>query len=88
MTVVRVLLSGCLIVAAAFAQPPSGDYVLINGKVITVDERDTIAQAAAITAKIMAVGTNAEVRRAAGRGSLSICTACRPRSRAMSREFH
>jgi predicted amidohydrolase YtcJ len=70
MTLVRVLLSGCLIVAAAFAQPPSGDYVLINGKVITVDARDTIAQAAAITAgKIVAVGTNAEVRRAAAPGA-------------------
>ena len=43
------------------------DLVLSNGKIITVDERFTIAQAVAITAgRIVAVGTNQEMLRLAG----------------------
>ena len=49
------------------AQAASVDIVLVNGKVITVDATDRIAQAVAIAGgKIVAVGTNAEVTKLAG----------------------
>jgi predicted amidohydrolase YtcJ len=49
------------------AQPPAPDLVLSNGKIITVDERFTIAQAVAIKAnRIVAVGTNQEMAQLAG----------------------
>ena len=44
----------------------SSDVILINGKIITVDARDSIAQAIAIhNGKILAVGTNDEIRKVA-----------------------
>jgi len=44
------------------SQEPSPDLVLSNGKIITVDERFTIAQAVAIRGdRIVAVGTNQEM---------------------------
>ncbi len=49
------------------AQPPAPDLVLSNGKIITVDERFSIAQAVAIKGdRIVAVGTNQEMARLAG----------------------
>src|SRR5690242_15875738 len=49
------------------AQLPAPDLVLTNGKIITVDERFTIAQAAAIKGdRIIAVGTNNDITRLAG----------------------
>jgi hypothetical protein len=49
------------------AQTPAPDLVLSNGKIITVDERFTIAQAVAIRGDtVMAVGTNQEIARLAG----------------------
>jgi hypothetical protein len=46
----------------------SGDLILINGKIITVDEKDSIAQALAIhNGKILAVGSNEEIRKIAGK---------------------
>jgi predicted amidohydrolase YtcJ len=49
------------------AQQPAPDLVLSNGKIITVDERFTIAQAVAIKGdRIEAVGTNQEMARLAG----------------------
>ncbi len=48
-------------------QPARADIVLTNGKIITVDASDRIAQAVAIAGdKILAVGTNAEIARLAG----------------------
>ena len=48
-------------------QQPTPDLVLSNGKIITVDERFTIAQAVAIKGdRIVAVGTNQEMTRLAG----------------------
>ena len=42
--------------------------IIINGKILTVDERFTIAEAVAIKDdKIIAVGTNNEIRKLAGR---------------------
>jgi predicted amidohydrolase YtcJ len=52
----------CSMGPLAQAQAPA-DLVLNNGKIITVDARDSIAQAVAITAgRIVAVGTNDDVR--------------------------
>ena len=49
------------------AQQPAPDVILSNGKIITVDERFTIAQAVAIAGdRIVAVGTNQEMARLAG----------------------
>jgi predicted amidohydrolase YtcJ len=49
------------------AQQAAPDLVLSNGKIITVDERFTIAQAVAIKGdRIVAVGTNQDIGRMAG----------------------
>jgi predicted amidohydrolase YtcJ len=49
------------------AQQPAPDLILSNGKIITVDERFTIAQAVVIKGdRIVAVGTNQEMARLAG----------------------
>jgi predicted amidohydrolase YtcJ len=56
-----------------YAQTANADLVLLNGKVITVDAGDHIAQAVAIAGgKIIAVGTNAEVTKFAGPGTRRI----------------
>ena len=48
-------------------QPEPADLVLVNGTVITVDARDTMAEALAVRGgKIAAVGTTAEIRRMVG----------------------
>ena len=48
-------------------QPPAADVILSNGKIITVDDRFTIAQAVAVRGdRIVAVGTNQEIARLAG----------------------
>jgi predicted amidohydrolase YtcJ len=49
------------------------DVILSNGKIITVDERFTIAQAVAIKAdRIVAVGTNQDIARLGGPGTRRI----------------
>lgn len=70
----RLLVRGTLLVAIVVAfrfglgipaaqQPPMADLVLVNGKVITVDPRDTIAGAVAIAGgRIVAVGTAADLK--------------------------
>jgi predicted amidohydrolase YtcJ len=46
------------------AQNRAADLILINGKIITVDAKDSIAQALAIhNGKIVAVGTSEEIRK-------------------------
>ena len=53
--------------SALHAQVPAPDLILSNGKIITVDERFTLAQAVAIRGdRIVAVGTNPEIARLAG----------------------
>ena len=48
------------------AQQPQADLILSNGKILTVDERFTIAQAVAVAGdRIIAVGTNQDVNRLA-----------------------
>jgi predicted amidohydrolase YtcJ len=63
-------LAGWLAVAvpAMAAEPP--DLVLVNGKVVTVDDRFTISQAIAIKGtRIVAVGSTAAIRKLAGPGT-------------------
>ena len=46
----------------AAAQTPPADTILVNGKIVTVDDRFTIAEAIAIRGqRIVAVGSNAEI---------------------------
>ena len=60
-----VVLIGMLATATARAQ--TADTVLINGKVLTVDRRSSIAEAIAVRdGRIAAVGTTADVRKLAG----------------------
>jgi predicted amidohydrolase YtcJ len=69
-----------LALAAALARPcaaASGaggaDVVLVNGRIITVDPRDSIAEAMAIRdGRILAVGGNAAIRALAGGGTTVI----------------
>jgi len=66
---VRVLATALLAVGAVSAQQPPtpADTILVNGHVITVDARFSIAEAVAIAgAKFTAVGTNAAIRKLAG----------------------
>lgn len=45
----------------------AADVILVNGKIVTVDDRFTVAQAVAIKGqRVAAVGTNAEIRGRAG----------------------
>ena len=49
------------------AQQPAADLILSNGKIITVDDRFSIAQAVAVRGdRVVAVGTNQEINRLAG----------------------
>src|SRR5713226_8829354 len=48
-------------------QQPAADLVLTNGKIITVDDRFSIAQAVAVRGdRFVAVGTNQDITRLAG----------------------
>ena len=59
-----------LAVASAGAAQPRVDLALINGTVITVDGRNTVAEAIAIGGgTIVAVGTSAEIAALAGAGA-------------------
>src|SRR6266850_4244184 len=68
----KVLVAGALLAMVGAtsllgAQQPAPDLVLSNGKIITVDERFSIAQAVAVRGeRIVAVGTNSEIVRLAG----------------------
>src|SRR6266704_5191782 len=59
-----------LLIAAAswsHAQEPAADLILVNGKIVTVDDRFAIAQAVAVKGgRIIAVGKNQEVAKLAG----------------------
>jgi len=55
---------------SAQTQQPAADLVLTNGKIITVDARDSIAQSLAVTAgKIVAIGSNDQIRPRIGPGT-------------------
>ena len=58
---------GLLLATSLFAASGPADVVLTNGKIATVDERFTIAQAVAIKGqRVLAVGANADVEKLAG----------------------
>jgi len=57
-------------VAPAAPPEPAADWVLTNGKILTVDEDFSIVQAMAIAdGRIMATGTNEEIAALAGEGT-------------------
>ena len=61
------LLALVLSAPVLFAQAPAPDLVFTNGKIVTVDERFTIAQAIAVRGdRIVAVGSNQDIGRLAG----------------------
>jgi len=63
----RLLVALCGLTAILRAQQQAPDVVLSNGKIITVDERFSIAQAVAIRGdRVVAVGTNAEIAQLSG----------------------
>jgi predicted amidohydrolase YtcJ len=56
-----------IIAVSLCAQQPAPDLILSNGKIVTVDEKFTIAEAVAISGeRIVAVGTNQEIAKLAG----------------------
>ena len=63
---VTALLSSCLWITGAAtvaAEERGADLVLVNGRIITVDPRDSIAEALAVrNGRIIAVGSNREIR--------------------------
>src|SRR5438270_3890790 len=53
-----------IIAAAAVAKAQTADTILVNGKIITVDDRFTIAEALAVRGeRIIAVGSNADIEK-------------------------
>ena len=69
-TVFLAIVSASIFIAAQQTAP---DLILSNGKIITVDERFTIAQALAIKGdRIVAVGSNPDITRLAGPGTRRI----------------
>ncbi len=73
----NLLLACCSSLTLLYAQnfpdahsPGGADLLLVNGKIITVDAKDSIAQAIAIQdGKIVAVGSNADVRKYAAKNA-------------------
>src|SRR5713226_2851201 len=64
---VGVLLAVAGAISILHAQQSAPDLILSNGKIITVDDRFTIAQAVAIRGdRVIAVGTNQDIARLAG----------------------
>ena len=56
----------CAALSTVRAQQPQADLILSNGKIITVDDRFSTVQALAIKDKrVVATGTNAEIRKLA-----------------------
>ncbi|HAK76893.1 MAG TPA: amidohydrolase [Runella sp.] len=55
---------------AVFAQKTSADKIFINGKIITVDNQNSIAQAVAVhEGKILAVGTTKDIEKLKGKNT-------------------
>jgi predicted amidohydrolase YtcJ len=61
------LATGLLVSHTLLAQGTTADLILTNGKIVTVDERFSVAQAVAVRGdRIVAVGSNQEIGRLAG----------------------
>ena len=68
-----VLLALAVLAAPTVARAQAPDTVLVNGKIVTVDDRFTIAQALAIRGqRILKVGSNAEIERLKGPATRTI----------------
>jgi len=67
---IAVLLLAAVLALTAFAQPAAAqapDTALVNGKIITLDDRSTVAEALAVRdGKIVAVGRSADISGLAG----------------------
>jgi len=60
----------CCLASQAVADAPFADRVLVNGNILTVDAKNSIAEAIAISdGRIMAVGTTTEIEALAGPGT-------------------
>src|SRR5205823_12530017 len=76
--ILNTVIAGMLLVIVSAAsltraQQTAPDLILSNGKIITVDERFTIAQALAIKGdRIVAVGATSDITRLAGAGTRRI----------------
>ena len=75
---ISIAVSGCAPTAmrpeGAAAKPrEAADVILVNGKIVTVDDRFTIAEAVAVKGqRIVAVGRNDDIRKLAGAGTREI----------------
>jgi hypothetical protein len=66
-TMKSLLCLGLLLAGAVHAAAPPADLILHNGRIVTVDERFSIAQAIAIRGeRVVSVGRNADVEKLAG----------------------
>lgn len=71
--IMRAILGGVFLAAGLAGAAPNADLILVNGKIVTVDDRFTIGQAVAISGeRVMAVGKNAEIAKLAGRDTRKI----------------
>jgi predicted amidohydrolase YtcJ len=69
----RLVLALLALLSVAAQAAESADTIMVNGKIVTVDDRFTIAQAVAIKgSRIVAVGRNGDVRKLAGAGTREI----------------
>lgn len=69
-SIVRTIVTAGLFCVGMAAYAGDADLILVNGKIITVDDQFHIAQAVAIKgSRIVAVGKNAEVRKQAAAGA-------------------
>ena len=69
-SIVRTIVTAGLFCVGMAAYAGDADLILLNGKIITVDDQFHIAQAVAIKgSRIVAVGKNAEVRKQAAAGA-------------------
>ena len=67
------VLGGSIFLSLDAVSAERADLILVNGKIITVDDRFTIAQALAIErGRIVAVGTNAQIAKLADAGTQKI----------------
>jgi predicted amidohydrolase YtcJ len=70
MTRTSLLAALCAVGLSAAAQAQTADTILINGKVLTMDAKSSVAEAVAIHGdRILAVGSNEDVRKQASAGT-------------------
>src|SRR5712691_4302569 len=68
-----IALALAVLAAPAVSRAQAPDTILVNGKIVTVDDRFTIAQALAIrTGRIVKVGTTAEIEALKGAATRTI----------------